>query len=330
MGRIENPGALAGATGAEKPCKLSAAGGSSIARLNCARDPDPRTFTASLGGRWQGSYGTAPCPVCQPERRPDQSALSISAGYGGRLLICCHKAACDFRDIVAAAGHGGDFGHHDKPLRVTAVAASVAAAVDRKAAAARRIWDEAGPISGTPGEAYLRGRGITAALPDTLAFHPACHHGPTGRALPAMIARVEGVSGTAIHRTWLRHDGTGKADVAPAKAMLGATAGGAVLLARDGPRLVVAEGIETGLALASGLLDGPATIWAALSASGMRALRLPTTPGRLVVAVDGDPAGRAAGHALATRAHGLGWRVTIADPGDGLDWADRLQTGGRP
>lgn len=74
------------------------------------------------------------------------------------------------------------------------------------------------------------------------------------------------------------------------------------------------------------MLAGDATMraWAALSASGLRALRLPPEPGRLTVACDGDAPGRAAAHALAERAHASGWAVTIADPGDGMDWNDVL------
>jgi hypothetical protein len=72
-----------------------------------------------------------------------------------------------------------------------------------------------------------------------------------------------------------------KALVGSAKAMLGTCAGGAVRLA-DGPDgLVLAEGIETALSLASGLLPGRLAIWSTLSTSGMRALNLPKEPGRL-------------------------------------------------
>ena len=39
---------------------------------------DPRTLTIELGGKWHQSYGAAPCPVFQPERRRDQNALTIS------------------------------------------------------------------------------------------------------------------------------------------------------------------------------------------------------------------------------------------------------------
>jgi len=116
----------------------------------------------------------------------------------------------------------------------------------------------------------------------------------------------------------------GKAAIDPDKLMLGATAGGAVRLSGAGSRLVVCEGIETGLSLNCGILGWPETVWAALSTSGLRALRLPTRSGALVIATDGDEAGRAAGHALATRAQGLGWQVSLADPGDHLDFNDVL------
>ena len=145
--------------------------------------------------------------------------------------------------------------------------------VEKKERQALAVWNEALPIHGSPAETYLRGRSITCALPETLRFHQECWHGATARRLPAMVARVDGAARFAVHRTYLRPDGSGKAEVNPAKAMLGATQGA-------GP-LVVAEGMETVLSLACGLLRAPATIWAALSAPGITALRLPDIPGRL-------------------------------------------------
>ena len=75
-----------------------------------------------------------------------------------------------------------------------------------------------------------------------------------------MIARVDGLPRLAVHRTYLRPDGSGKAEVHPAKAMLGAALGGAVRVADGHGPLVVAEGIETALSLPSGLLRGLATV----------------------------------------------------------------------
>ena len=65
----------------------------------------------------------------------------------------------------------------------------------------------------------------------------------------------------------------------------------------------------------------------------MRGMRLPRVgeiarEGRaqtsLIVAVDGEKAGRDAGLALAERAAGHGWQVGIADPGDQRDFNDLL------
>lgn len=150
-----------------------------------------------------------------------------------------------------------------------------------------------------------------------------CWH-PSGRRFPALLASIEGIEEFALHRTYLCPDGRGKANVAPAKAMLGQTKGGAVRLS-DGPGpLLVTEGIETGLSFLSGLIGKPGTVWAALSAGGMKALRLPQNSGKLIIAADGDPVGLAAAHALAERAYSLGWQVSLLPAPAGCDWNDVL------
>jgi hypothetical protein len=240
-------------------------------------------------------------------------------------LLHCKKSACAFTDILAAAGlRPGDYARPD-PATVAKHQEERRAEARRRAEQARRLWQEARPISGTVAETYLReARGITCALPPTLRFHPDCWHGPSATRHPALVAEVRGADLPAVHRTYLKPDGSWKADIKPQRAMLGATAGGAVWLA-DGPsRLVVAEGIETALSLLCGLLEDRVTLWAALSTSGLRGLRLPARPGRLTIACDGERAGRDAAHALAVRAHGLGWQVGILDPGDGRDFNDHL------
>lgn len=285
---------------------------------------DVRDLTQALGGRWHRSYGAAPCPVCQPDRRKGQNALTLADGRNGRLMLHCKKSACTFLDILAAAGlRPGNYSPPDAATLAQREREAEAEA-QRKATQAKRLWAEAQPIAGTVAEAYLRGRGITCELPRTLRFHGACWHGPTARRYPAMVAAVQGTGLPAVHRTWLRPDGSGKADIDPAKAMLGATAGGAVRLA-DGPgRLVVVEGIESGLSLLCGLLDGPAALWAGLSTSGLRGMRLPLQAGRLTIGCDGDRPGREAAHALAERAHALGWQASILPAPDGRDWNDIL------
>lgn len=286
---------------------------------------DAKALTIQLRGKWHRRYGTAPCPVCQPEKRRDQSALGLSDGSNGRLLLTCRKAGCSFTDILAAAGIGAGDYHPPSRAELARREAERQAEAQRRALRASFCWKEAQTITGTVAETYLReARGITCDLPPTLRFHPAAWHGPTATRHPALVALVEGGDGFAAHRTFLRADGTGKAALDPTKAMLGAVAGGAVRLTRAQGPLVVAEGIETALSLACGLLGAPATIWAALSTSGMRGLRLPTEPGRLTIAPDGDPAGHAAAHALAERAHANGWAVSLLPAPEGRDWNDIL------
>jgi hypothetical protein len=284
---------------------------------------DARTLTAALGGKWWRHYGTAPCPVCQPERRKGQDALTLSDGRAG-LLAHCKKTGCDFKAILGAAGVAQCDWQAPAPATLARHRAEEQADRDKRARQAAALWREALPICGTIAENYLRGRAIACPLPDNLRFHPACWQGATATRHPALVALVEGGDGFAVHRTYLRRDGSGKADLTPAKAMLGAVAGGAVRLTEGQGGLAVAEGIETGLSLTCGLLRGPATIWAALSTSGLRGLVLPPEPDRLTIAPDGDDAGRASAHALAERADALGWQVSILPAPNGRDWNDIL------
>jgi hypothetical protein len=284
---------------------------------------EAQRITTALKGHWYGRYGVTLCPV-HGDTRP---SLSIADGDGGRLLARCH-AGCSFPAILdALKGMGlvAGGGTYTPPSRddMARLRRAEGEQADKQEARALTCWREAIPIAGTLAETYLRHRGITAPLPDTLRFHPDCRH-PSGNRFPAMVALVEGAPRLAVHRTYLRRDGAGKADVEPAKAMLGAVAGGGVVLSRAGQNWVVCEGIETGLSLASGLLKRPATIVASLSTSGMKRLMLPHPPCRLTIATDGDPAGRSAGNDLGIGATALGWKVWLLPAPDGHDWNDVL------
>ena len=291
---------------------------------------DAKFITEALQGRWYRFYGVALCPAHTNTRTP---ALSLSDGKDGRLLAHCH-AGCTFVEILNALKGLGVLdgaGCYVPPDPATLLLRRAKERDDAKKRArqARALWDEAAPIDGSLAETYLRGRGITCPLPQTLRFHPACWH-PTAARFPAMVARVDGADHFSVHRTYLQPDGSGKAKVLPDKAMLGSVAGGAVALTDAPSDLVVAEGIETALSLACGLLCAPATIWAALSTSGMRGLRLPSSPKRLIIATDGDHsgAGQTAGLVLAERANALGWDVSLFPAPEGRDWNDVLTENG--
>lgn len=277
---------------------------------------DPRTLTAALGGRWFGSYGRARCPACGG--KADNPPLAIKRGDKGLLLHCFR--GCDYRDIKGALGAYG-------PTEVNPLTAADAeqqgkadaALAEKKARQAEACWAETKPITGTPAEAYLQARGITIH-PGDVRFHPECWHGPTAKRLPAMVGRIRGGDGFGIHRTYLHPEGR-KADVRPAKMMLGGAKGGAVRVREAFGPLLVGEGIESVLSAISALPD-VGSAWAALSTSGLMSVTLPRKPGELIVAVDGDDAGRKAGQSLARRATAAGWKVSNADPGDGLDFND--------
>jgi hypothetical protein len=70
----------------------------------------------------------------------------------------------------------------------------------KRADQAWRLWKSTQPIAGTVAESYLRGRGITCPLPETLRFDPQCWHA-TAKTFPALVALVEGGAGFAVHRT---------------------------------------------------------------------------------------------------------------------------------
>lgn len=279
-----------------------------------------KTLTFSLGGVWRNGRGSAPCPVCQQERRKDQNALSVSES-GGKLLLYCFKSGCGFSDITSAAGVPPGSARID-PVAQREAEQKRKEYAENKLRQARGIWEASRPIERTKAEAYLRGRGITCPLPASLRFVPDIFHGPTTSWAMAMVANV---TTGAIHRTYFDKKGV-RLKVSP-KMMLGGCAGGAVALSEAQGPLVVAEGIETGLSLLSGLLSEPATVWATLSASGMKALKLPDKPAALIIATDGDPAGREAGDKLASRAHALGWNVSMMPAPDGQDWNDVLRDG---
>lgn len=279
----------------------------------------------ALGGRWRARSGLAFCPAHDNQRTP---ALSVGQGDDDRLLLHCF-AGCSFTEIVGALRQRGlisEIGERCDPSRPTRSKNFEAERQERDkrtANQARQIWRAADDPRGTMVEAYLRSRGISAEVPPSIRFLPNTWH-VTAKRLPAMIARLDGVRDFAVHRTYLQSPGQ-KANVEPIKALLGSAKGGYVRLNSSGAdTLVACEGIETGLSLLSGLFDEPAEIWAALTTSGMKGLRLPSQPRRLLVAHDGDTSGLRAAEALAHRAHKAGWETGFLSPPLGQDFNDVL------
>ncbi len=190
--------------------------------------------------------------------------------------------------------------------------------------AARRVWDATRPLAGTLAETYLlaRGAGHVAVAP-SLRFSPALTHPQVPGRFPALVAGVQDVHGgfLAVHRIYLDRSGAGKANVEPARASLGSTAGGAVRLGEpEHGRLLVGEGIET-TAAAMGLFDLPG--FAAIGTGGLRAIDLPEHVIDVVIAADRDAGGLQAAAALARRLEAEGRDVEIRRPHKG-DFNDAL------
>lgn len=219
---------------------------------------------------------------------------------------------------------------------------------DRRTAEARKrsirfaldIWRSAEKdIRGTPVEAYLEARGLRRprkGWPASLRYAPGLVYRDPGdagaRTMPAMVAAVQrgpdaGAPVVAVHRTYLKADGSGKASVARPKKMLGPVSGGAIRFAAPGPRLLLAEGIETGLSVLQVLPRR--RIWAAGSLGNMATQLLPPGVKRITLLMDADMkdpdvAVRVAQKAAeAYRVHGV--RVDCVWPEAGMDFNDVLR-----
>ena len=267
-----------------------------------------------------GDHWIACCPV-HDDRTP---SLSISDSDDGRVLVHCH-AGCDQRAVIEALFARGLWHSqvHCRSMQLPTSRRKSGERVTRLKNYALGIWRSTLPAAGTLVETYLCTRGLTGQPPSCLRFHPHLRHRQGGY-WPAMLALItNGVDGTplAIHRTYLAFGGDGKAPVDPTRLMLGPCRGGVVRLAEPGKILMVGEGIET--CLSAMQVRGYPT-WAALSTSGIRALKLPPSVGDLIVLADGDERGEAAAQDCGLRWAREGRRVRIARPPKGMDFNDLL------
>jgi hypothetical protein len=286
------------------------------------------TIARELGAVKAGSSWIAHCPA-----HDDRSPSLAIRDADGKVLVHCH-AGCKQAAVIAALrdrglwsrsdSHAASWKEHRRPGKREP---------DRDDAGRREtalaIWRATKPARATLVETYLAARGIHLPLPRTLRFHPALRHA-TGGCWPAMVGLVTTKVDrdfVAIHRTWLKHDGSDKAPLGERqKMMLGPRRGGAVHLAKPRDCLMVGEGIETCLSVMQATGD-PA--WAALSATGLCSLELPPDVRNVIILADGDDAGERAVRDATLRWKSEGRRVRIARPPRGLDFNDML-TGRTP
>ncbi len=224
--------------------------------------------------------------------------------------------------------------------RAQAAAEEEAADRAQRLASAIEIWRKCRkfPDAVTQADKYLRARGIIGPLPPTLRHHPRLWHGKTQRFLPALVAAVQGPDMLqdgqtrapiiAVHRHWLDPQ---RPDVRKAtdKFSLGPLKGGCVRLTGAAQRLILCEGVETGLSLKQ---SHTSAVWCALSVGNMVEAWIPDQVRELVIACDGDsvrrPAWYQARMAAVKRHERPGRVIRIMEPPEGMDFNDiaQLQT----
>jgi putative DNA primase/helicase len=240
------------------------------------------------------------CPVCTPGRsRGGQRKKSMLTRDKGEGLIGyhCHHGGIDGYVLERGEGRQSDY-RATEERRDTS---------KEEREYALGLWSEAAPIAGTPGEEWLRARGISIAdVPDHggLRFHPRCPANYNGHwRRPSVIARyTDALTGEP---KGIRHRSI---EPGPYKAMTLGQRGCVVRLWPDHANnfLCVAEGAETALYAATQcvLLGRPLRpMWATGSADNMRVLPPLPDVRTLALIADNDASGmgQAAAEACAER-----------------------------
>lgn len=250
---------------------------------------------------------------------------------GNALIFLMRKEGMRFHDAYAAL-KGDRFPAVSDEMRAQRKAEDAAA----RAAAiadAKSFWNRTQPVSGTPGETYLRARGITMPPPPSVRFgvvplsrdDDGNWREPMTALIGAITMREELV---AIQRIFLRDDGTDKRwrKPRPSKFSLGRAKGGALRLDHglSGSEVIITEGPEDGLTL---MQEMPRRrVWVALGTDMMPSIEFPPDVDSILIAGQNDKAGRGAvqraGEALLARGYSV--RDTYPDPAF-KDWNDQLR-----
>lgn len=223
---------------------------------------------------------------------------------------------------------------------------------EAKSAELFKLWLSLKPIAGTPAETYLRqARGIElerlAKAPDALRWAERVEYvnqttGEVTEWRHVMVAAMtRGKTVAALHRTYLKPDGSGKADLSKAKLMIGPARGTAIRLSRGpsglspakaaaagkrGP-LAIGEGIETCLTVAAARPDY--RVWAAGSLSLMGLLDWPDCASAVVLLGENDwkPAARRAFERIEAhwRKQAKGRPLFVVHPERGSDFNDMVR-----
>lgn len=288
----------------------------------------PPTFKSANELRW-GRHGSLSISL-EPGKLGHW--FDHQAGHGGGFysLIARQMGFTDKADAIAWAEHRLGL----LPILNVPSASSQRNSrhtTQRNSGKAMQIWEQAVPLSGTPGENYLRKRCIDGPGHHCVRFHPCCpvklsnEQQSRQPALISLFRDVKSDAPVAILRTFLKPDGFEKSDhplLKNQKQMLGPTTGAAIKITPDEDvtgGLVIAEGLETALSVAA---SGWVPVWA-LGCAGSIASFAPL-PGiqALTIMADADLTGIEAAKKCAHHWVMSGAEATVLVPKRGGDWND--------
>ncbi|RZI45114.1 DUF7146 domain-containing protein [Candidatus Finniella inopinata] len=284
---------------------------------NIARRLDPKAF------RNKGSWITK----CPSHANRFGKNLSVLRGHNGSLLVHCYSG-CHWKtvmDDIRALGlisserqpsdQFPSFFESGRPIKEPTIE-SIYTDNPTDTSAQRaiyKIWHETQSAEDTPVHHYLKSRSLTIFPPSSLRYHPCLEYWEqtndtdwtcTGTH-PSMVAKIQVYPSSdtkALHRTYLRKDGYGKAPVDCPKKIKGKATGGAVQFNGDSLECIaIGEGIETCLSYYQE--NHSLSVWAALSSSFMKNIIVPprSVTKEFIILSDHDPQGLEAAECLATR-----------------------------
>ncbi|HJK87913.1 MAG: toprim domain-containing protein [Candidatus Megaira endosymbiont of Mesostigma viride] len=193
-----------------------------------------------------------------------------------------------------------------------------------------KLWNEVLDTKNSIVETYLHHRGLLLEnIPKAIGYHPNTYHKTSGKYFPTMLSAVTKYRTDniiALHHTYLKADGIGKADISPNKMILGKVKAGALVITPATSTLVIAQ--EIGTALSVYATTGFST-WANFSSWGMVNVQVPPidTAQKIIIAADADATGITSANKLATKLLEEGYKVSIAMPSQGTDFNNLLKEG---
>jgi phage/plasmid primase-like uncharacterized protein len=241
---------------------------------------------------------------------------------GGPLQLIQHSQGLSLKDAIEWAKNfiGPGYTSPSVPRKASPTKKSEEQERLEKLSKAQRIVDESDPVFETPGDYYLRRRGITASLPDCIRYRMNAW-GKYG-SLVAVATDSKG-NVQAVQEIYVDDDQKAPLDIP--KRTNGALVGAAVKCppTTTGGPIILAEGIETGISVLQA--TGYET-WIFFGVGNVGKCEFP--PGRpIIIARDSDEPGSRADTTIRKAIRSLlekGMDVSVATPPEGQDFNDVL------